>query len=242
MSFEDLESRDDFMTKTVSLSKSIKFSNSYGIVSEFKRRSPSKININIDAKINDIIPGYINSGVSGISILTDNKFFGGSINDLRKAKRLSNLPILRKDFIIDEFQILESKSIGTDAILLIAACLKPNDIYLLSKFAKSLGLEVLLEIHSLNELNNCQFDFIDIIGVNNRNLKDFATDIKISIRLFDHLPSELIKISESGILNKNHVLQLYNVGYDGFLIGENFMNSNDPGKSCESFIKKLNDS
>lgn len=212
-----------------------------GIISEFKRKSPSKSDINIDGDVIEITKGYQLANSSGVSILTDEAYFGGKKYDFSLCRDHLFIPMLRKDFIIDEYQIIESKSIGSDIILLIASCLTTKEIKRLSKIAKSLDLEVLLEVHSEEELNNSLNENIDIIGVNNRNLKLFETDITISIDLSSAIPKEFCKISESGISTSKQIDILKNCGYDGFLIGEKFMKSNDPSKACLKFIQSLND-
>ncbi|MEM0542142.1 indole-3-glycerol phosphate synthase TrpC [Flavobacterium sp. j3] len=238
VSTQQLENNDLFNSKTVSLSKSI-LNSPFGIIAEHKRRSPSKDIINTSLSVEEVVTGYESSGASGISILTDNQYFGGSLDDLLLAKASVKTPLLRKEFIIDEFQILEAKAHGADAILLIAAVLTPTEIKILSEFAQSLALEVLLEVHSLEELLNSSMPSLDIIGVNNRNLKTFELDLKTSIDLFEHIPQDFVAISESGINNPKDVWQLKNVGFQGFLIGENFMKTNNPGESLGQFINQL---
>ena len=209
-----------------------------GIISEFKRKSPSKPDINLDADVLPITRGYEISNSSGISILTDSKYFGGSNKDITSVRSQINIPILRKDFILDEYQIIESKSLGADIILLIAACLSEEEVKNLSRFAKSFKLQVILEVHSEEELSYL-CDSIDVVGVNNRNLKKFKTDIANSINLAGKIPSTFLKISESGISNSKEIFLLKEYGYDGFLIGENFMKNDDPVSACNDFIKKL---
>jgi len=234
---KQLEQSKYFERQTNSLSRSIKQSNT-GIISEFKRRSPSKPSINLEAAIDKIIAQYSHAGVSGISILTDEHFFGGSINDLTSARRLVNTALLRKEFIIDEYQIIEAKSIGADAILLITEILSKNQVATFAKLAKSLELDTILEIHTEAQLEKYTED-IDIVGVNNRDLTTFTVDPQHSIKMFDLLPVETVKISESGIHNIDTILMLKDKGYDGFLIGERFMKTDDPGKACNNFIKQL---
>ena len=237
-SFSNLEKLPGFSRPTNSLCKNL-LNSDFGIIAEHKRKSPSKSVINEKCLINKVIEGYSSAGVSGISILTDQKYFGGSIDDLVISRKNTTLPILRKEFIIDEYQIIEAKAIGADAILLIASCLKKETIKNLSKCAKKLDLEVLVEIHNLNELNNCLMDSVDIIGVNNRNLKTFVVDIQTSKELAKFIPKEFIKISESGISNKKEILELQQCGFNGFLIGENFMKEKNPGKEAFNFINDL---
>ena len=237
-SFSDLEKFKDFNRNTNSLSKSL-INSDFGIISEFKRKSPSKSVINNNSSVDKVIKGYENAGVCGISILTDNKYFGGSSKDLVIARNNTHLPILRKEFIIDEYQIHEAKALGADAILLIASCLKKETIRNFSQFAKNLGLEVLIEIHNINELDNCLIDSINIIGVNNRNLKTFEVDIQTSKDLAKFIPKEFVKISESGLTNKREIMELVDYGFEGFLMGENFMKEKNPGKKACNFINNL---
>ena len=209
-----------------------------GIIAEFKRKSPSKGAINMDASIEKTTMGYIQAGASALSILTDTSFFGGRNEDLRIARAINNCPILRKDFIIDEYQVLETRAIGADVILLIAAILSPEKTFQLASLAKQIGLEVLLEVHSEKELEHA-CEFIDMVGVNNRNLKDFTVSIERSLKLFDLIPSQFIKISESGIDTPEKLLMLKHKGYQGFLIGEGFMSAKQPEKVCADFIQKV---
>lgn len=238
VSIADLEKSNLFNTKTKSLSDNIK-QKEIGIIAEHKRKSPSKSNINHQNSSKSIINGYDDGGAAGISFLTEKNFFDGSSYEFTEARRLTNLPMLRKDFIIDEYQVIESKSIGADAILLIAACLNSSEIINLSKLAKSFDLEVLIEIHDLEELNKSCIDSIDIIGVNNRNLKTFNVNIETSLNLVDKIPSSFTKISESGLNNSYEIKNLKNSGFDGFLIGERFMKSSNPGEELSNFISKI---
>ena len=227
-----------FEKTTISLFANLKNSNS-GIIAEHKRRSPSKQNINNSLSIIDVVKGYESSGACGISILTDGKYFGGSLEDLNIAKASSKLPILRKDFIISEYQIVEAKAHGADLILLIASILTRKEIKNLSIFAKSLSLEVLLEVHDINEINKAIMPSLDFLGVNNRNLKTFEVNLNTSRELADKIPDDFIKVSESGINNSQSIIDLKTYGYKGFLIGENFMKTKNPGKSATQFIKKI---
>lgn len=229
-----------FEKTTISLFANLKNSNS-GIIAEHKRRSPSKQNINNNLSVIDVVKGYTSSGVCGISVLTEGKYFGGSLEDLDIARASTDLPLLRKDFVIDEFQIIEAKSHGADVILLIASILSQKEIKLLSTFAKSLGLEVLLEVHNLEELNKSIMPSLDLIGVNNRNLKSFEVNLNTSKTLANNIPNEFIKISESGINNSETIIDLKSYGYRGFLVGENFMKTENPGESSFKFIKKIED-
>ncbi len=236
---ELLEQSIYFDSETISLKEHITKKDKSGIIAEFKRKSPSKGLINANAGVKLVTTGYVKAGVSALSVLTDSKFFGGSYNDLAEARKFNRCPILRKDFIIDEYQIIGSKSIGADAILLIAAILDKKQVKQLAEFAHSLNLEVLLEIHNKKELEVLN-EAIDLVGVNNRNLKDFSVDIKTSIQLSTLIPDEFVKVSESGISSTNTIIELRKYGYQGFLIGENFMKTDNPAKACKEFIDKLN--
>ena len=233
ISYKFLESSYFFKKNCFSL-RNILDESKPGVIAEFKRRSPSKQIINNNLSIHEVSKTYENCGAIGMSVLTDLKFFGGSEEDLNVASFLTKIPILRKDFIIDEFQVIESKSFGADVILLIAAILNKNKIKKLSSLAKSLGLEVLLEIHDIKELND-----YDIIGENNRNLKNFSIDINISKKISDKIPKGFKKISESGISDISVIRDLKNYGYSGFLIGEKFM-INHKKESISHFIKNIN--
>jgi len=209
-----------------------------GIIAEFKRRSPSKPQINLKADLSEIIKAYSDNSAAGISVLTNNEFFGGSRKDLESAAVLSAIPVLRKEFIIDTYQIVEAKALGANAILLIAEILSKDEVKTLSSFAHELNLEVLLELHSAEEIEKIS-DFVNIIGVNNRNLKTFKTDVKYSIDLYPKLPSAIPKISESGLSNIEDILRLRDLGFKGFLIGEHLMKQGDPGKALRKMIKKF---
>lgn len=222
----------------LSLSRSI-MSSPTGIISEFKRRSPSKGWINREADVRLITVGYAEAGAAGLSVLTDTDFFGGSEGDLLKA-RLSapSTPILRKDFIISEYQILQSVAIQADAIFLIAAALEKDECRHLAEMAHRLGLEVLLEIHSEDELEYAT-DCIDLIGVNNRNLGSFHTDVENSFRLAEKLPKGIPHISESGISEVETIIKLRQAGYNGFLMGESFMKTAEPAGALRTLIEEL---
>ena len=222
----------------LSLSRSV-MSSPTGIISEFKRRSPSKGWINREADVRLITGGYAEAGAAGLSVLTETDFFGGSEGDLVKA-RLSapSTPILRKDFIISEYQILQSAAIQADAILLIAAALEKDECRHLAEMAHSLRLEVLLEIHSEDELEYVT-DSIDLIGVNNRNLGSFHTDVENSFRLAERLPEGIPHISESGISGADTIAALRQAGYDGFLMGESFMKTENPAIALRTLIEDL---
>ncbi len=234
-----LEKSIYFDTPAASLSEYLKRDGASGIIAEFKRKSPSKGDINIYADIEEVTRGYMQAGASALSVLTDKKFFGGDNKDLTKVRKFNFCPVLRKDFVIDEYQIFEAKSIGADVILLIAEVLKKNEILNLASRAKSLGLEVLMEIHSKDQLSKIN-DYINLIGINNRNLKTFDVSIENSKAISKYLPEGIIRISESGISKPQDILQLMNYGFSGFLIGERFMKAPHPALACKSFIDELN--
>lgn len=223
---------------SVSLAEVLRKSNS-GIIAEHKRRSPSKSVINHDLSVQYVAKGYTDAGVCGISVLTDGKYFGGSLDDLVLARASTNIPLLRKEFIIDEYQIVEAKAYGADVILLIAAILSKDEIKNLSELAKGMGLDVLLEVHNEEELEKSLMPSLDMLGVNNRNLKSFEVDLDISKTLSKKIPDDFVKVSESGISSVEAIRELKEFDYQGFLIGENFMKTDNPGKSAEEFITKI---
>lgn len=235
-----LESSLFFHSETVSLKKYLKREDKVGIIAEIKRASPSSGAINNNIDVEKLSIAYMQAGASALSVLTDTKFFGGSNQDLETARKFNYCPILRKDFIVDEYQIIEAKSIGADCILLIAACISPKQCKELSLFSKSLDLEVLLEVRTKEEIDSHTNEFVDLIGVNNRNLMDFTTHISNSIMLFEHLPKELVKLSESGITNASQIHELKKAGYDGFLIGGYLMKHEEPGVACKALIDCYN--
>lgn len=227
-----------FERSTVSLANHLRHSKS-GIIAEHKRRSPSKSVINNGLNVQDVAKGYEDAGVCGMSVLTDGKYFGGSLDDLLTARASCNLPLLRKEFIIDEYQLLEAKAYGADVILLIAAILTRDEIKQFSEFAKSLNLDVLLEVHNEQELHKSIMPSLDMLGVNNRNLKTFDVCLDTSKSLSNLIPDDFVKVSESGISNIEAIKELRPYGYQGFLIGENFMKTENPGASATEFIKNL---
>lgn len=234
-----LEKSVYFSGPCISLCKYIKRPDLVGVIAEIKRRSPSKGVINPYISVKELSVSYMQAGASALSILTESKYFGGANEDLSVARKNNLCPILRKDFVIDEYQIIEAKSIGADAVLIIAAITSPDQIRLLSHLAKSLGLEVVLEVHSNEELRGAPLDNVDIIGVNNRDLKTFDVQVSVSEEMFKHLPSGKIYISESGITDPAIARKLKNVGYHGFLIGELFMKGTKPGEECAKFVDGL---
>ena len=224
--------------QTLSMRHSLAESDS-GIIAEFKRRSPSKGWIKEDGEPTVIPPSYAENGAAALSILTDEKFFGGKLKFIQQARPLvPRTPILRKDFIIDEYQLLQARQIGADAVLLIAACLSKQKCKELARKAHALGLETLLEVHSEPELEYVG-DNIDMVGVNNRNLGTFHTDVQNSYRLANLLPKDYLLVSESGISNPLTVRELRQAGFRGFLIGETFMKTPNPGLALKEFIKGI---
>jgi len=237
-----LEQSIFFDSPIVSMKKYIHNPEKSGIIAEFKRKSPSKGMINVTAKVESTSIGYMQAGASALSILTDKEFFGGTNDDLTTARKYNFCPILRKDFVIDEYQIVEAKSIGADCILLIAAALEPKRLKELASFAHSLGMEVLLEVHEEEELAPYLNPNIDLVGVNNRSLKTFEVSVQTSLSLVDMIPKDFLKISESGLSNPETLVELKLAGFDGFLIGENFMKTSRPHDTAYQFIlqyKKL---
>ncbi len=241
LGYKALEKSIFFQDETLSVKQGIVKKGASGIIAEFKRQSPSKGIINNTAQVLDTAKGYLSAGASGLSILTDAQFFGGTKEDLISVKNNKLGPVLRKDFTISEYQIIEAKSIGADAILLIAAVLSKKEVQDFTQLAHSLGLEVLLEVHNQDELD-CYIPEIDLVGINNRNLKTFTVDFENSIRLAEQLPKESVKIAESGISDFKNINRLRSHGFNGFLIGENFMKTNNPAQACKNFIEALKNS
>ncbi len=222
-----------------SLKESLLAEGSTGIIAEFKRKSPSKGWFKTkDLEVEPVVRAYNDLGAAGISVLTDDEFFGGDLDDLIQTKVISDIPVLRKDFIIDRWQIAEAKAFGADVILLIAACLSPGEVKDLAVYAKSINLEVLLEIHNEEELDHI-CEEVDMIGVNNRNLKTFEVSIETSLGLINKLPTGKPAVAESGISDVQTILTLRNAGFKGFLIGENFMKTPEPGLAFEQFVIEL---
>lgn len=235
-----LEKSIYFDSSTVSLQTYLTRKDKSGIIAEFKKASPSKGQINPYANIDKTSVGYMQAGASALSILTDESFFSGHNNDLTQARRLNYCPILRKDFIVTEYQIIEAKSIGADAILLIARILTKAEIIAFTTLAHQLGLEVLLEIHNEQEFDKYT-DRIKLVGINNRNLDTFQVDFNQSIRLAEQLPRNVVKIAESGISSPADIEHLRTYGFKGFLIGELFMKTANPAFACKQFINQLNE-
>jgi indole-3-glycerol phosphate synthase len=237
ISLEHLKSLATGLPKGLSLKKALETSPT-GIISEFKRKSPSKGFIHPGADVASVVSAYQAGGCTGVSVLTDEIHFGGTISDFRNARQLLDCPMLRKDFMIDPYQIYEAKVLGADVILLIASALTLDDAYDLGELAHELGMEVLLEVHNEAELDYIS-RFTDMVGVNNRNLSTFVTDVQVSFDLADKISSEFVTVSESGLSDPYTVKKLREAGYKGFLMGENFMKHDDPGAALSSFILAL---
>lgn len=233
-----LEQYGLFKKLPYSLKAFIKDTSKSGIIAEFKRASPSKGIINNNANVEVVTEAYTHYGASGVSVLTDELFFKGALSDLVKASE-NEVPVLRKDFMIDEYQLVEAKAHGASVILLIAACLTPAEVKSLATAAKNLGLEVLLELHDETELDHVCSE-VDLVGINNRNLKTFSVDLEQSIRLSEKLDSAFLKIAESGISSVENMHYLRQHGFDGFLIGEYFMKEKDPGLAFKNMVTSLN--
>ena len=237
VSTAELEQGRYFNRNTLSLKRSIMNPSKTGIIAEYKRKSPSKGIINNRDSVEAVTNAYTAFGASGISILTDYQFFGGSLDDLISA-RDNGVPLLRKDFMIDEYQLYEAKAFGADVILLIAACLSPEEVKQLAGKAKSLGLEILLELHDESELAHIHPD-IDLVGVNNRNLKNFEVDLEHSVRLSEQIGDDFVKVAESGINDVKNIQYLKQYGFKGFLIGEYFMKQKSPAEAFKNFSYAL---
>ena len=231
-----MEKTDYFSRDCLSLKQFLADSDRTGIIAEYKRKSPSKGVINDTATVKEVTAAYA-AAASGISVLTDETFFGGTMEDLQEA-RFNQVPLLRKDFMIDEYQIIEAKSIGADVILLIAACLSPATVKQFAGLSRRLGMEVLLEIHNEEELGHI-CEEVDMVGINNRNLKTFEVDINTSLALLEKIPENKPAIAESGISNVDTIVTLQRAGFSGFLIGENFMKHPKPAIAFADFVQQL---
>ncbi|MBO9727734.1 MAG: indole-3-glycerol phosphate synthase TrpC [Chitinophaga sp.] len=236
----DLEQAPGFARETLSLRHFLQQPGKTGIIAEFKRRSPSKGLINGDVTVQQVTTAYTRYGASGLSVLTDEKYFGGSSDDLQQARSFNQIPILRKDFVIDEYQILEARAIGADVILLIAECLEAAEVARLATFAHNLGLEVLLEVHSEAQLEKVT-EHTHLVGVNNRDLITFQVDFNRSCELAPKIPADKVKVAESGINDPAAIVTLKAAGFQGFLIGEHFMKQEDPARAFENFVQTLHD-
>lgn len=236
ISLQQIKDSEFFDRKTFSLKETLSLKS--GVIAEFKRKSPSKGIINNQISPLEVVSAYERSGASAISVLTDKDFFGGSSEDIVEVRKSINIPILRKDFMIDEYQFYEAKSMGADVVLLIAACLSADQVKDFTDLAHQLGLEILLEIHTEEELKHCHQD-IDFVGINNRNLKNFEVNLDHSVHLKNLLPEGILSIAESGIYTVDDFKYLKDKGFDGFLMGEYFMKDKDPGNKFSEFIVQV---
>jgi len=236
---KELEKSTLFNRPTISLKESVRNKARHGIIAEIKRKSPSKGIINPKVSVEKISKGYVEAGASAISVLTDNYYFGGSSEDLTQVRELNQCPVLRKDFIVHEYQVVEAKAIGADAILLIAGTVSGSELKRLSKLANSLGLEILLEVHNEEELRQTLDVPADLIGVNNRNLQTFEVSLNVSRYLIGKIPKGITAVSESGIETPSTIKELRELGYSGFLIGQYFMQNGSPETACKEFIQQL---
>lgn len=234
-----LEQSIYFETRPLSMKKHLQQEDKSGIIAEFKRKSPSEGIINERAKVDETTTGYVQAGAAALSVLTDTRFFGGENDDILLARKHNSCPIIRKDFILEEYQVLETKALGADTVLLIASALTPEAAKNLAAFTKSLGMEVLLEVHNEEELKAYLNEDVDMLGVNNRNLGTFETAIQTSIELANQIPDQFVKVSESGIKSPETIIELRNYGYQGFLMGTYFMKYERPEEACADFINKL---
>ena len=237
-SIEELKQSQYFQRTCYSAKAAIIGENCSGIISEFKRQSPKKGPINANADITSVVQSYQKANVSVVSVLSDTHFFGARETDFEIARESLSIPLLRKDFIIHPYQVYQTKAMGADLMLLIAAILTPEEVKSMSQLAKSLGMEVLLEIHDESELKHINSS-IDLVGINNRNLKDFSVDLNHSIKLSEQIPNNFVKVAESGIKGEDDILFLKSNGFQAFLIGEHFMKQENPGTACSELIQNL---
>lgn len=234
-----LEQRPLFSREVISIRQHLLDASRTGIIAEFKRKSPSRGVINGSAVVEEVTRGYCKAGASALSVLTDTYFFGGSDQDIESARRVNACPILRKDFILEEYQIVEARSLGADVILLIAAILEPGQTRALVEFAHGLGLEVLLEVHDEVELRTHLGAGMDLMGVNNRNLKTFELSVDTSRKLVELIPPSVLRVSESGIESPETIHELRGLGFNGFLIGQTFMQDADPARAAMEFMNQV---
>jgi len=239
ISLDSLKDQAWFSKPNISVKKRLESGSTQGIIAEFKRHSPSQGDIHLEAPILEIVKGYEHAGAAAVSVLTESEFFKGSDQDFIDARKLLHIPMLRKDFMVDPFQFYEAKSMGADLVLLIAAILTKNEIQDFMGLSHDLGMEVLLEVHDEFELEESWVPGLDLVGVNNRNLKNFEVDIQTSFRLAGLIPESSTKISESGISNPETIHQLKNHGFKGFLIGETFMKKASPEKAIQDFVLEI---
>lgn len=238
-SIEQLKLSELYNRASIDFKASILSKNNRAIIAEFKRQSPSKGVIHPDADVISIVKGYESNGAAALSILNDNHFFGALETDFANARASVNLPLLQKDFILDEYQLVEAKAIGADAILLIAKMLPVERIKVLANYAHQLGLQVLLETHTEQEILDHLHTEFDLIGINNRDLNTFEVNIQHSIALANLLPQQAVKIAESGIQDANTLLELANNGFSGFLMGEYFMKTNNPAEQLKALQQEI---
>ncbi len=236
ISLQKLKDSEFFGRKTVSMKETLTARS--GIIAEFKRQSPSKGIINNQVSAPEVVTAYEKKGASAVSILTDRDFFGGSSDDILSVRNNIHIPILRKDFMIDEYQFYEARSIGADVVLLIAACLHPEQVNEFTELAHALNLEVLLEIHTEDEIGHINRN-VDFVGINNRNLRDFKVDLQHSVHLKNQLPEKTLSIAESGIYSEEDFRFLKTKGFDGFLMGEYFMKNEKPGDKFSEFVDNV---
>lgn len=234
----DLQQQFHYSRTPISLVAGLSVPGASGIIAEFKRKSPSKGIINDLLDPVDVAKAYQHAGASAISILTDKYFFGGADLDLERAKPVLDIPVLRKEFIVDAYQVHEAKAMGADLILLIAACLTAEEVARFSTLSRSLGMEVLLELHDEDELGHV-CETVDLVGINNRSLKTFDVNVERSLKMAAQLPKGKLKVAESGIDEPAQVRLFRENGYNAFLIGENFMKTNDPGLALRRFIEDI---
>lgn len=237
-SIEALQDMPLFYRPTISISQRIKEEGSSGVIAEFKRHSPSKKWINQTVDPVEVVTAYQNAGVAASSVLTDEQFFKGSLEDLVRVRAAVDIPLLRKDFMIDPYQMYEAKAYGADVVLLIASILTPCEASSLTDVAHQLGLEVLLELHGESELGHVNSE-VELVGINNRNLNTFEVDVEQSARMAQKLDPKIIKVAESGISSPDMVKYFRSVGFEAFLIGENFMKTADPGQACKDFVQAI---
>lgn len=238
VSIQDLKKMSFFERETISMSKRIIAEGSSGIIAEFKRHSPSKKWINQSADPVEVVKSYEEAGATASSVLTDVDFFKGSLEDLKRVRENVHIPLLRKDFMVDAYQFYEAKAYGADAVLLIAAILTPEEVKIFTDLAHELGLEVLLELHGEDELGHV-YENVDMVGINNRDLKTFEVDVERSARMAQQLSVKIVKIAESGIASPEIINYFRGAGFNGFLIGENFMKTDNPGQACKNFITSI---
>lgn len=239
VSLEQLQAYPLFSRKPLSLQESAATEGRSGIIAEYKRASPSKGLINGHSTVQEVVQGYEAAGAIAVSVLTDQDFFQGSLADLTAAREVLNIPILRKEFIVDRYQIAEAKAYGADIILLIVACLSDAELSDFAAYAKELGLSILLEVHDQAELTRGLSLPVDAIGVNNRNLKNFVVSLDHSYALVNEIPAHVLKVSESGISEPATIRALKEAGFQAFLIGENFMKTTDPALAIAEFVAEV---